>query len=150
MVTRLLDPKLAFRCTQPVLTSNPNMAAPTHTSPRVCSVAVSGDSSPTRGSYVLHSPTMVHNIRNSIYVGKGIPFLLTFNIEQHLGSDEAFFCRSWKSRGSAVLLRPSLFWVLELLTAVGRTKPRLRPVGENGSGSGLIIRVYTLFSRRPY
>lgn len=74
----------------------------------------------------------------------------TFNIKQHLGSDEAFFCRSWKSRGSAVLLRPPLFWVLELLTAVGRTKPRLRPVGENGSGSGLIIRVYTLFSRWPY
>lgn len=36
------------------------------------------------------------------------------------------------------------FWVLEVLTAVGRTKPRLRPVGENGSGAGLIIRVYTL------
>lgn len=55
-----------------------------------------------------------------------------------------FFFRSWKSRGSAVLLRPPLFWVLELLTAVGRKKPRLRLVGENGSGSGLIIRVYTL------
>lgn len=148
MMTRLLDPTLAFRCTQPVLTSNPNMAAPTHTSPRVCSVAASGDSSPTRG-HMFFTPQQ-WSTTLKLYVGKGIPFLLTFNIKQHLGSDEAFFCRSWKSRGSAVLLRPPLFWVLELLTAVGRTKPRLRPVGENGSRSGLIIRVYTLFSRWPY
>lgn len=46
---------------------------------------------------------MVHNIRNSIYVGKGIPFLLTFNIEQHLGSDEAFFLQVMEVTGLSSL-----------------------------------------------
>lgn len=56
-----------------------------------------------------------------------------------LGQMKLFFCKSWKSWGSAVLPRTPFFWVLGLLTAVGRTKPRFRLVGENGLGSRLIV-----------